>query len=135
MRMSDPNDRPEILVIGYECSPERGSESGATFSLLRALTGAARCTVLVGTADAEALDRWAHANPEAGITVVPVHESALGSFLYRLHHYTQFVSYLMWLRRATPRLKQLAATGRYRVGWHVSYSPGWIPSPLRHLDD
>jgi glycosyltransferase involved in cell wall biosynthesis len=131
--MSDPSDRPEILVIGYECSPERGSESGAGFSVLRALTTAARCTVLVGTADAEALERWARENPELGVTVVPVHESAFGNFLYRLHHYTQFLSYLIWLRRATPPLKQLAATGRYRVGWHASYSPGWIPSPLRHL--
>jgi glycosyltransferase involved in cell wall biosynthesis len=66
--------------------------------------------------------------------VVPVHESMLGNALYRLHHYTQFVSYLIWLRRATPHLRKLAATGRYRVAWHVSYSPGWLPSPLRHLD-
>ena len=46
--MSEPSTRPEILVIGYECSPDRGSESGAGFSVLRALTTAARCTVLVG---------------------------------------------------------------------------------------
>lgn len=132
--MSDPSDRPEIIVIGYECSPDRGSESGAGFSVLRALTRAARCTVLVGTADAEALERWSRENPEIELTVVPVHESMLGNALYRLHHYTQFVSYLIWLRRATPHLRKLAATGRYRVAWHVSYSPGWLPSPLRHLD-
>src|SRR6185436_8716814 len=100
--VSDPSERPEILVIGYECSPDRGSESGAGFSVLRALTSAARCTVLVGTADAEALERWSRENPDIELTVVPVHESMLGNALYRLHHYTQFVSYLMWLRRATP---------------------------------
>jgi glycosyltransferase involved in cell wall biosynthesis len=133
--VSESAERPEILVIGYECSPERGSESGAGFSVLRALTTAARCTVLVGTADAEALDRWARQNPELGVTVVPVHESKFGNFLYRLHHYTQFVSYLIWLRRATPHVLQLAATKRFKVAWHVSYSPAWIPSPLRHLDD
>ena len=133
--MSEPSDRPEILVVAYECSPERGSESGATFSVLRSLTSAARCTVLVGTADAAALEGWAREHPDAGVTVVPVRESALGHFLYRLHHYTQFLSYLLWLRRAELPLKQLAATGRYRVGWHLSYSPSWIPTPLRHLDD
>jgi glycosyltransferase involved in cell wall biosynthesis len=132
--VSDPSERPEILVIGYECSPDRGSESGAGFSVLRALTSAARCTVLVGTADAEALERFSRENPELELTVVPVPESALGNALYRLHHYTQFVSYLIWLRRATPRLRELAASGRYRVAWHVSYSPGWLPSPLRDLD-
>lgn len=133
--MSEPSERPEILVIGYECSPDRGSESGAGFSVLRALTSAARCTVLVGSADAESLERWGRENPEIELTVVPIHESALGNALYRFHHYTQFISYLIWLRRATPRLRQLAATGRYRVAWHVSYSPGWLPSPLRHLTD
>ncbi|MEO8695792.1 MAG: glycosyltransferase [Acidimicrobiales bacterium] len=133
--MSEPSERPEILVIGYECSPDRGSESGAGFSVLRALTTAARCTVLVGTADAEALERWSRENPEIELTVVPVQESWLGNALYRLHHYAQFVSYLIWLRRATPRLRELAATGRFRVAWHVSYSPGWLPSPLRHLED
>ena len=132
--MSDPSERPEILVIGYECSPDRGSESGAGFSVLRALTSAARCTVLVGTADAEALERYSRENPDIELTVVPVPDSALGNALYRVHHYTQFVSYLIWLRRATPRLRELAASGRYRVAWHVSYSPGWLPSPLRHLD-
>src|SRR5687768_5017103 len=133
--VSDPSERPEILVIGYECSPDRGSESGAGFSVLRALTSAARCTVLVGTADAETLERFSRENPEIELTVVPVPESAFGNALYRVHHYTQFISYLIWLRRATPRLRELAATGRYRVAWHVSYSPGWLPSPLRHLSD
>jgi glycosyltransferase involved in cell wall biosynthesis len=133
--MSAPAERPEILVIGYECSPDRGSESGAGFSVLRALTTAARCTVLIGTADAEALERWARENPELGVTVVPVHESAFGNLLYRVHHYAQFISYLLWLRRVTPHVKRWAATGRFRVAWHVSYSPAWIPSPLRHVDD
>ena len=91
--------------------------------------------MLVGRADAESLEKWASDHPEAGLTVVCVDESAVGNALYRLHHYTQFVSYLLWLRRATPRLRELAATGRYRVAWHVSYSPAWMPSPLRRLDD
>jgi hypothetical protein len=63
--MSDQTTRPEILVIGYECSPDRGSESGAGFSVLRALTTAARCTVLVGSADAESLERWSRENPKS----------------------------------------------------------------------
>ena len=133
--MSDNSARPEILVIGYECSPDRGSESGAGFSVLRALTSAARCTVLVGSADAESLTRWSRENPDVELTVVPVPDSVLGKLLYRVHHYTQFLSYLIWCRHAKSRLRELAATGRFRVVWHVSYSPAWLPSPLRHLDN
>ena len=133
--MSEPPDRPEILVVGYECSPDRGSESGASFSVLRALTTAARCTVLVGSADTESLSRWSRENPEAGLTVVSIPDPPVGKFLYHVHHYTQFLSYLIWCRSAQRRLRELADTGRFRAAWHVSYSPAWLPSPLRHLDD
>src|SRR5688572_23131381 len=133
--MSEPTDRPEILVVAYECSPDRGSESGASFSVLRALTTAARCTVLVGSADTESLTRWSRENPEAELTVVSVPDPPLGKLLYRVHHYTQFLSYLIWCRFAKRRLPDLAVTGRFRVAWHVSYSPAWLPSPLRDLDD
>ncbi|HUP72695.1 MAG TPA: glycosyltransferase [Acidimicrobiales bacterium] len=131
--MSDPSFRPEILVLAYECSPDRGSESGAGFAVLSGLVEVARCTVLVGTADAASLEAWSRRHHELGVTVVPVDDSALGRALYRVHHYTQFISYLLWLRRATPRLLELAATGRFRVVWHATYSPAWLPTPLRHV--
>jgi glycosyltransferase involved in cell wall biosynthesis len=103
--------------------------------VLRALTSAARCTVLVGSADSESLTRWSRENPDVELTVVSVPDSVLGKLLYRVHHYTQFLSYLMWCRNAKSRLRELAATGRFCLAWHVSYSPAWLPSPLRHLDD
>ncbi|HUP74780.1 MAG TPA: glycosyltransferase [Acidimicrobiales bacterium] len=133
--MSEPSDRPEILVVAYECSPDRGSESGAAFAVLSGLVVGGRCTVLVGSADAASLEAWSRSHPELEVTVVPVGDSAAGKALYRVHHYTQFLSYLLWLRRATPRLRDLAASGHFDVAWHVAYSPAWMPSPLRHLHD
>ena len=133
MRPDPLRQSRRILVLAYECSPRRGSESGAGFAVLSGLVGAGSCTVLVGSADYVALESWARAHPELDVTVECVEDTCAGRFLYQLHHYTQFGSYLLWLRRVTPRLRALAESGMYDVAWHATYSPAWLPSPLRHL--
>ena len=57
------------------------------------------------------------------------------SCCYRVHHYTAVPVVSDLVRRAKGRMRELAASGRFRVAWHVSYSQSWLPSPLRHLDD
>ena len=122
-----------IVVVAYECGPQRGSESGAGFNLVQALSERYRCTVLVGDADADSLRAWADEHPERDLVVRHVKESSLGRRLYAGHHYTQFMSYLLWQRRVRSVLEQECRSGSHRAAWHATYSPFWLPTPLRFV--
>lgn len=131
---ASPAARRRVLVVAYECNPNRGSESGAGFSLLTAIAARADCTVLVGSRDGAELAAWAERESGGRVEVVQPGESRFGRYLFRVHRYPRFLAYLLWLRHITPALRRLTANGDFDAAWHLTYSPFWLPTPLRHLD-
>ncbi|MEJ7810668.1 MAG: hypothetical protein WKG32_09700, partial [Gemmatimonadaceae bacterium] len=50
--------RPRALIVAYACEPGRGSEPGAGWGVVRAVSEFADCTVLVGPEHAAGIRRW-----------------------------------------------------------------------------
>lgn len=125
-----PPSSLNILVIAYECSPRRGSESGAGFSLVRAVAEEHNCTVLVGRQDGATLAEWAGASNDR-VKVREVREGALGWKLFEIGRYPRFLAYLIWLLKVGRIVRREA--DQFDVVWHVTYSPFWLPTPLRFV--
>jgi glycosyltransferase involved in cell wall biosynthesis len=122
------NRRPRVLVFAYACEPDRGSEPGAGWGLVRTLATFADCTVLVGSEHRAGIARWEAEHASAALQFVEVgdpwwtpHE--------RRHRLTRFVVYLTWLRRAHATGLRLHRARPFDAVFHATYSTYWLPSP------
>lgn len=124
--------RPRALVIAYACEPGRGSEPGAGWGLVRALSRFADCVVLVGPEHADALAHWTRAHPGEPIEFVSVPERGWPARATR-GRLGWFVAYLRWLPAARRTALALHASQAFDVAWHATYAVYWLPSPIHTL--
>jgi glycosyltransferase involved in cell wall biosynthesis len=120
--------RPRLLVFAYACEPARGSEPGAGWGLVRALTDIADCTVLVGPEHIPAIRRWQATCCTSSLEFVEVHEPAWARPEPR-HRIMRFVVYLGWLRRARAAGLLLHRRRPFDAIYHATYSAYWLPTP------
>jgi glycosyltransferase involved in cell wall biosynthesis len=120
--------RPRVLVFAYACEPDKGSEPGAGWGLVRALSEFAECVVLVGPEHGPGLRQRRELLGDTGATFVEVPEPAGASWAKR-HRITWFLLYLAWLRRADAVGRQLHAATPFDATYHATYSTYWLPTP------
>jgi glycosyltransferase involved in cell wall biosynthesis len=125
----EQGERPRVLVFAYACEPGLGSEPGAGWGLVRALSEFANCVVLTAAVHVAALRVAAGLLPEHAIDVVAVAEPRWAPFA-RKHRVTWFLLYLLWLRRARATARDLATSTPFDVVHHATYSTYWLPSPV-----
>ena len=125
--------RPHLLVFAYACEPDRGSEPGAGWGLVRALTAFADCTVLVGTEHVPAIRRWQAEHPASSLEFVEVRERWMTPPARR-HRLTRFVIYIWWLGRAHRVGAGLHRRAPFEAIWHATYSTYWLPTPAGRFD-
>jgi glycosyltransferase involved in cell wall biosynthesis len=123
-----PAKRPRLLVFAYACEPDRGSEPGAGWGLVRSLATFADCTVLVGPEHVPAIRRWELTHADGALEFVEVRER-WWTPPSRRHRLTKFVLYLVWLRRARETGMQLHGRTPFDAVCHATYSTYWLPSP------
>jgi hypothetical protein len=123
-----PSPRPRILVFAYACEPERGSEPGAGWGLVRAVARFADCVVLVGPEHGPGLRRR-DAAEEPHLSFIEVPEP-IGAASAKLHRVTWFLLYLAWLRRADAIGRRLHQDSPFDLIFHATYSTYWLPSPV-----
>ncbi len=126
--MNTGASRPRVLVFAYACEPGRGSEPGAGWGMVRALSTFADCTVLVGPEHMPAIRTWEAAHPHTGLTFIEVPESWPVAPSDR-HRLTRFLLYLAWLRRAKAVGGALHRRRAFDATWHATYSVYWLPTP------
>lgn len=124
--------RPQILAIAYSAEPGRGSEPGAGWGMLMALSRIGDVTALVKSEHMEAIRSWERQRGSHRITFVEVAPRVVPS-LQKLHRITQFLTYLDWLGQAKRTARELVAAGAYDVVQHLTYSVYWLPSPVTDL--
>jgi glycosyltransferase involved in cell wall biosynthesis len=120
--------RPRVLVFAYACEPGRGSEPGAGWGLVRAISTFADCTVLVAPEHISAIRRWQASTSDTNIEFVEVPERWFVRPSNR-HRLTRFVLYMAWLRRARAIGAALHRERRFDATWHATYSTYWLPTP------
>ncbi|MGH9139052.1 MAG: glycosyltransferase [Acidimicrobiales bacterium] len=120
--------RPRLLVLAFACSPGVGSEPGAGWGVVRALSSFADLDVLVGPEHTAALAEWSAANPTAhSIRFHTVPEPFWSRGPVRRAPLL-FLVYLAWMRRALPVARELVASKEYAAVVQATYSPYWLPS-------
>lgn len=119
--------RPRVLVIAYACEPRRGSEPGAGWGLVSAVSEFADSVVLVGPAHAPAIAEWerSHANRHLRFVIVP---EAAWPQPHNRGRISWFLAYLRWLGRAASEGKRLHAEQRFDAVFHATYSIYYLPT-------
>lgn len=125
-------NRPSLLVFAYVCSPEMGTEPGAGWGVITALSEFADLTVLTGSRYNDHLDEWRTANPDSPIKLVEVSDRRVGPWT-RWHRIPEFLYYLTWLRRARKKANQLISTVGFDLAVHATFSAFWLPTPATKL--
>lgn len=125
-------ERPHVLAIAFECLPGAGSEAGAAWGVVQALAAGADLTVVVGSHHLPAIHRHLDEHPDERLAFVgaPTTEGRLLARLIRLHRQFDFVAYLLWLRGARRKGRELQRHRPFDAAIHVSYGSYWLPSPV-----
>lgn len=119
--------RPRVLVIAYAGEPGRGSEPGAGWGIVRAVSEFADCVVLTGPEHTAGIQQWLQINEDA-TSFVEVPEPR-GASAAKKHRTTWFLLYLWWLRRAYQLGRSLHAAAPFDAIYHATYSTYWLPTP------
>jgi glycosyltransferase involved in cell wall biosynthesis len=120
--------KPRILVFAYACEPDRGSEPGAGWGLVRAVEAFADCTVLVGPEHIPGLRKWKATNPASTLRFIEVPEGRLAAAA-KLHRVPWFLLYRRWLRTARRLARQLHTDQPFDAMYHATYATYWLPTP------
>jgi glycosyltransferase involved in cell wall biosynthesis len=123
-----PEHRPRVLVFAYACEPERGSEPGAGWGLVRSVSEFADCVVLVGPEHGPGIRGRAPAPDGSLLQFIEIPEP-IGAASAKRHRMTWFLLYLAWLRRADALGRRLHAQAPFDAIFHATYSTYWLPSP------
>lgn len=124
--------RPRVLVIAYACEPGIGSESGAGWGLVRAVSEFADCVVLAGPMHTAGIRRWEQEHQGDGMTFVIAPDTRWPA-PERRHRLIWFLTYLLWLRNAGPLSRRLHAEHAFDAVYHATYSTYWLPTPAARL--
>jgi hypothetical protein len=124
--------RPRVIVVAYAAEPERGSEAGAGWGVVRALAKYADCTVLVGPENGQVVCDWQEQTGDPGLSFIEVPEPSW-AHLAKWHRIPQFLVYLGWLRNVRRLADKLHARQPFDAAAHVSTSVYWLPSPATRL--
>ncbi|MBN9526733.1 MAG: glycosyltransferase family 4 protein [Alphaproteobacteria bacterium] len=126
----------KVLLMAYACAPDRGSEPGLGWGWATTLAGLGHDVCVVTRASSRpAIEAALTARPQPRLTVV-YHDlppwarrlkARFGGLATRAY-------YLAWMRSVTPRLRELAATGRFDVAHHVTFAQYWSGTALDSLD-
>lgn len=128
--------RPRLAVWAYACNPTLGSDPGATWGYVRALSEHADIVLFHSPEDQSGLERWKAEHPGAPIQLRLVDEPRWSQVLqpgYRLHRQLRFVVYTAWLQRAYRQTRACQSTEHFDAVAHASYGNYWLPSPVRKL--
>lgn len=119
--------RPRVLVFAYACEPGRGSEPGAGWGLVNAVSEFADCVVLVGPAHVAAIAEWERSQADRRLKFVVVPEAAWPSPANR-SRISWFVAYLRWLGRAASAGRRLHTEQPFDAVFHATYSTYYLPT-------
>ncbi len=128
--------RPRVAVWAYACNPAVGSDPGATWGYVHALSTHADVVLLHSPEDADDLRGWKADHPDDPIELVEVAEPRWASILargYGLHRQLRFITYQAWLRHALARTREEHRIKSFDAVSHASYGNYWFPSPIRKV--
>ena len=124
-----------VLVSAYSCEPERGSESGAGYSILRAAGSLAECWVLTRSNNVPAIHAALHKDPlPHPVHLVPVDASPwVVDLKRRLGAIRPYIT--IWQRLARREARRLdRRLGGFDLVHHATMSALWLPIGVAGLD-
>ena len=121
------------MVFAYAIDPDQGSEPGAGWSVVQAISELADCDVIADDRHAPQLRQWKMSNPGAPMDFFPVANSRPISTARSNHRILQFINYQRWLDCAEATARKMVTESHYDLAFHVTYSAYWIPTPATDL--
>lgn len=131
-RPSEQEARPRVLTFAYACEPDKGSEPGGVWGLVKSAMDFADCVVLVGPEHVDGLRRWQEFNDNKGTIFLEVSEPRWAKYA-KWHRIPFFLLYLSWLKRARRRALELLSEQHFDLAWHASFAVYWLPTPAVDL--
>lgn len=124
--------KPKILVFAYACAPGLGSEPGAGWGMVNALSQIAEPIVLAGGRHVPAIRKWEETAPENSPHFVNVPEPRIEPYM-RWHRIPRFILYLSWLKRAREAAEHIIESQQIDAVAHFTYATFWLPTPATGL--
>lgn len=136
--ITEARSRPRILAYAYDIAPDRGSEPGAGWALVRMLARFADVTVVTRSAPPHEdghHDDWREMMPEDGhvrfvLVPLPGDPRWSGADIESPWRWQPHLGYLVWQIRAGRMARRLHKERPYDLTWHVSWANGWLGSTL-----
>jgi glycosyltransferase involved in cell wall biosynthesis len=100
--------------------------------MVAALNEIAQPIVLVGGKHIPAVRTWEESATPDSPRFIDVAESRLEPYL-RWHRIPRFLAYLIWLRKARKKAREMIAAGGIDAVMHVTFSVFWLPTPATSL--
>jgi len=121
------------LVFAHAIDPYMGSEPGAGWAVVQAISEIADCKVIVDDIYAPQLREWKESNPSAPIEFFPVANSRTLKTIRSNHRILHFINYQRWLECAEVAARKMVAESHYDLAFHATYSAYWMPTPATNL--
>lgn len=123
-----------VLVSAYSCEPDKGSEPGAGYALVRAAAEVGTCVVLTRQNNIESLREALEASPPAHqVELVGIDGPRWTLALKRRFGLLRFY-YPLWQYLASRRATELdREVGGFDVVHHATMSAFWMPIGVRRL--
>ncbi len=109
-----------------------GSEHGAGWGVVTALSEFSDVTVLTGSRHIDEIREWEATTGSEGMTFIEVSDRRLGP-ISRWHRIPEFIVYLGWLRKAKGIARKLIAADGFATTLHATFSASWLPTPATNL--
>jgi hypothetical protein len=129
---SDGRDRRSAAVFAYLCEPERGSERGAGWGILRTVAASCDCVAITSPESGAALRRFLEEHADLPIEVVAVGEPWWAAAAKR-SRVGEFLVYLAWERKAREAVAHRVDRSEIDISVHATLSAFWLPSVATDL--
>ena len=125
--------RLKILASAYACNPEKGSDDGCGWNIVKQLTRFGEVVVITLPTNREAIERALAKNPMPGVTW---HYFDTPDWINKLTYKGQRaerVHYQLWQAWVYPFAQKLHREHQFDVVHHITYTQYWTASYLVHL--
>lgn len=138
----DDGSTQRVAVIAYVCHPTAGSEPGASWGMVRALSKQYHVTAFVQESELDALLEWKKCNPDEPVEFVGIPQPTMGEAMLGMNRLASkltlttplctafhWMAYFAWIGAARDEARQMHQQKPFDAAVHAAFGAYWVPSP------
>lgn len=131
-----------VAVMAYVCHPIAGSEPGASWGMVVALSKQYHVTAFVQECEMDALLAWKKANPDESVEFVGIPQPTMGEAMLGMNRLASkltlttplctafhWMAYFSWIGAARDEARQMHRAQPFDAAVHAAFGAYWVPSP------